>query len=121
MTLSSLIRKTVLPIVEVCVPDEYKTEAGVDPAKVYCTFNFFELPEGIGDDCAFFTRAAVQLHLFTPLKTPTTALRRRLWAALAAVEDFSLPTVENASDDIGQHYVFEFDAVGDFAEEADNG
>nr|DAE18762.1 MAG TPA: hypothetical protein [Siphoviridae sp. ctrAT9] len=112
MTLNERIIAVVTPIVPVCVPDLLVTEAGETPPEEYCTFNFPLEPEALADDTAQLQRALVQLHYFAPLKTNTVPTRRALWAVLAAAEDFSPALIENATDHTGQHYVFEFDAVG---------
>lgn len=120
MTLNEKIIAVVSPIVPVCVPDILVTKAGETPPERYCTFNYTELPAGIGDNTACLTRALVQVHYFAPLKASTLAVRRALRDAIAAVDDFTLPSIENATDATGQHYVLEFDAVGRWEAE-DNG
>lgn len=112
MTLNERIIAVVTPIVPVCVPDLLVTEAGETPPEEYCTFNFPLEPEALADDAAQLQRALVQLHYLAPLKANTVTTRRALWQALAAVEDFTAPDITNATDHTGQHYVFEFDAVG---------
>lgn len=112
MTLNERIIAVVTPIVPVCVPDLLVTEAGETPPEEYCTFNFPLEPEALADDAAHLQRALVQVHYLAPLKANTVATRRALWRALAAVEDFTAPDITNATDQTGQHYVFEFDAVG---------
>lgn len=106
-TLDDLILDAVTPVVKPCVQDLYTGEA-----VEYCTFNYNELAAAFGDNRAHAMRALVQLHYFAPLKTNTVPTRRALWAAIAAAEDFSPALIENATDHTGQHYVFEFDAVG---------
>ena len=112
MTLNERIIAVVTPIVPVCVPDLLVTEAGETPPEEYCTFNFPLEPEAIADDAAQLQRALVQLHYLAPLKANTVATRRKLWQALASVDEFTSPDITNASDQTGQHYVFEFEAVG---------
>lgn len=119
MTLNEKIIAVVTPIVPVCVPDLLVTEAGETSPKRYCTFNYTELPDGLGDNCAALTRALVQVHYFAPLRESTIKTRHALRDAIAAVDDFTLPSIENATDEAGQHYVLEFDAVGRW--EADDG
>ena len=111
MTLNERIIAVVTPIVPVCVPDLLVTEAGETPPEEYCTFNYNELSDALGDNRAHAMRALVQLHYLAPLKANTVATRRALWQALASVEEFSLPTISSATDELGQHYVFEFDAL----------
>ena len=112
MTLNEKIIAAVTPIVAVCVPDLLVTKPGEMPPEEYCTFNFPLEPEAIADDTAQLQRALVQLHYFAPLGVSTVSVRRRLWAAIAAAEDFSPALIENATDQTGQHYVYEFEAVG---------
>lgn len=119
MTLNEKIIAVVSPIVPVCVPDLLVTEAGETPPERYCTFNYTELPDGLGDNCAALTRALVQVHYFASLRESTIKTRHALRDAIAAVDDFTLPSIENATDETGQHYVLEFDAVGRW--EADDG
>ena len=119
MTLNEKIIAAVSPVVPVCVPDILVTEAGETPPERYCTFNYTELPEGIGDNAACLTRALVQVHYFAPLKASTLAVWHALRDAIAAVDDFTLPGIENATDATGQHYVLEFDAVGRWEAEND--
>lgn len=112
MTLNESIIAVVSPVVPVCVPDILVTKAGETPPERYCTFNYTELAEGIGDNAAHLTRALVQVHYFAPLRESTIKTRHALRDAIAAVDDFTLPSIENATDETGQHYVLEFDAVG---------
>ena len=119
MTLNERIIAVVTPIVPVCVPDLLVTKAGETPPERYCTFNYTELPDGLGDNCAALTRALVQVHYFAPLRESTIKTRHALRDAIAAVDDFTLPSIENATDETGQHYVLEFDAVGRWKVEDD--
>ena len=119
MTLNEKIIAVVSPIVPVCVPDMLVTEAGETPPERYCTFNYTELPDGLGDNCAALTRAVVQVHYFAPLRESTVKTRHALRDAIAAVDEFTLPSIENATNETGQHYVLEFDAVGRWEAEDD--
>ena len=119
MSINETIIQAVTPIVPVCVPDAYRPDAGETPAEVYCTFNYSEMPEGIGDNAAHLTRALVQVHYYAPLRKSTIKTRHALRDAIAAVDNFTLPSIENATDETGQHYVLEFDAVGRWEVEDD--
>lgn len=111
MTLNEQIITAVTPVVPVCVPDLLITEASETPPDEYCTFRYDDLADALGDDSAHAMRALVQVHFLAPLRANTVETRRKLWTALAAVEEFSPADVTNASDQTGQHYVFEFDAL----------
>lgn len=106
-TLDDLILDAVTPVVKPCVPHLYTGEA-----IEYCTFNYTVIADALGDNRANAMRALVQVHYLAPLKANTAATRRALWQALAAVEDFTAPDITNATDPTGQHYVYEFEAVG---------
>lgn len=114
MTLDDFIIKTVSPVVKPVVPNLYTGES-----VRYCTFNYLEMPEGIGDNAAHLTRAVVQVHYFAPLRESTIKTRHALRDAIASVDNFTLPSIENATDETGQHYVLEFDAVGSWEAEND--
>nr|DAQ51102.1 MAG TPA: hypothetical protein [Caudoviricetes sp.] len=113
MTLNEQIIAAVTPVVPVCVPDLLVTEAGETPPEEYCTFDYTQTAGLSGDDGIDVGLARVQLHYFSPLKASTVAKRRTLAAAIEAVDTFSLPTITPATDEFGQHYVFEFDALAD--------
>lgn len=108
--LNQRIIAAVHPVAGVCVPDLYLGEQ-----ETYCTFNFTELPEGLGDNGMRAVRYLVQVHLFLPLKAESVTIRRQLRAALLAA-DFSPPSITNATDDLSQHYVYEFEDVGGLAD-----
>lgn len=113
MTLNEKIIAVVTPIVSVCVPDLLVTEADETPPEEYCTFDYTQTAGLAGDDGTDIGIARVQLHYLAPLKASTVARRRALGAAIEAVDEFSIPTVTPATDEFGQHYVFEFDALTD--------
>ena len=107
MTLNERIIAVVTPIVPVCVPDLLVTEAGETPPEEYCTFDYTQTAGLAGDDGTDVGLARVQLHYLAP----TVAKRRALTAAIEETDEFSLPTVSPTTDELGQHYVFEFDAL----------
>lgn len=96
------LRAAILPIVAVCEPNQYD-----GPATEYCTYTYTEMPEGRRDDSAEGVRLLVSLHWFLPTRQRPSK-RRRIAAAIEEIEG-TPPTVENASDRDGQHYVFEFE------------
>ena len=100
------IQWAVEPLVAVCVPDRY-----TGAAKEYCTFNYNEIPAGFGDNVPHAVRYVVQVHWFLPLKRRPHPKKKLLRRALTAVRGFSAPEIVNASDEMGQHYVYEFEAV----------
>lgn len=107
MTLDSKIRAAVEPYVPVCVPDYYTGDA-----EEYCTYNYNEIPDVFGDNAPSAVRYLVQVHWYLPLKRRPQPKKRQLGRALGRIQRLATwPTVENVSDDAGQHYVYEFQAV----------
>lgn len=107
--LDDQIVAAVSAVVRPCVPNEYTGEAAE-----YCIYNYNALSDAFGDDRAHTMRSLVQVHYLAPLKADTLATRRKLWQALAAVDEFTAPDITNATDQTGQHYVYEFEAIGGF-------
>lgn len=95
----------VLPIVPVCEPAVYGGDA-----EAYCTYNATELPEGFGDNAPQSVRYLLQLHYFCPLMGNPLPTVRQLQRAVADA-DFTYPSLEDASDLDGRHYVLEFEGV----------
>ena len=117
MTLNEQIIKAVTQIVAVCVPDLLKLEPDETPPEEYCVFSYSSAAALSADNAVAERVARVQLAYCAPLEASTVRTRARLAAAIAAVDTFSLPTITPATDELGQQYVYEFDAI----EEADDG
>lgn len=95
-----------------CFPwEDYE---GSEDAKLsrYFVFNYDVVPYTFGNDDAPFERYLIQLHYFCPRGENTVRLRRQIKRSIALTEDFTIPSETNASDQDGQHYVFEFEALG---------
>ena len=72
--------------------DTYKGKA-----TEYIVFNYTAIPEDFGDDDAQHWRYLTQVHLYAPHEKNSLAYR---------------PTITPASDETGQHYVFECEISG---------
>lgn len=107
MSLNEEIRAVVTPIVPVCDPDYYGGEQ-----ETYCTFGYTEIPANPGDNAPQAYRCLVDLHLFLPRGKNSVVIRRTLRRAITDVDTWTAPTITNASDETGQHFVFEFEAIG---------
>lgn len=106
MTLEEKIRSAVTPLVPVCVENRYTGDE-----EEYCTYNFNEIPAGFGDNRAHAVRYLCQVHWFLPAERRPRPKKKQLRRALAAVRGFATPEIVNATDEVGQHYVYEFQAV----------
>ena len=103
-TVAATVRAAVLPIVPVCAPDVYRGKQ-----QEYCVYTMFRRPTLFGDDRPHAMRYLVSVHWFAPVQINPTEKVLAISRALASIGTY--PTVENASDLTGQHYVFQFEAV----------
>lgn len=86
--------------------DTYKGKA-----TEYIVFNYTAVPEDFGDDDAQHWRYLTQVHLYAPHEKNSLAYRREITRRLVA-GGFTRPTITPASDETGQHYVFECEISG---------
>ena len=107
-TINARIIEAATSVVAVCVPDVYRPGAEETAATEYCTFNCSEIPDCFGDDGPGAMRYLCQLHYYAPDGTNSLLTRKLLRRALHGA-GFTYPSVENASDGEGQHFVFSFE------------
>ena len=100
MSLEATIRAALQPIVPVVEPEVYTGEQ-----LEYIVFNYDEL-FFYAESTAKERRCLVQVHLFLPRKVNPLQKKRQIANALADA-GFTYPTINDASDGDGQHYVFE--------------
>ena len=106
MSVDSAIRAAILPVVQVCEPHRYDGDAAE-----YCTYNYGIRSAGWGDNHPCVAVYQVQLHWFLPVGDNPLARQTQIVQALLAI-DTSIPVVADASDDLCQHYVIEFEMLG---------
>ena len=105
MSVNKAIMGAVSPIIPICVPNVYRgTELE------YTTFNYSELPDDFGDDSPGTIRYLVQVHYFCQTDKNPLGEKRKIRNALSA-SGFTYPSTTDASDDEGQHFVFECEYV----------
>lgn len=76
----------------------------------YLVYNYYVIPEVYADSVAHAARYSIQLHLYLPQKTNPNSIKLQI--INACVENhFTFPSMTNASDGDGQHYVFTFEFV----------
>lgn len=105
MSTDEKIISALNPIVETVVPVVYHGEE-----KEYIVFNYntlFFYAEGT----AKARRDLVQIHWFLPLKGNPNA-KKKLIADAINEAGFTYPSIENASNNDNQHYVFECECTG---------
>lgn len=109
MSINSTIIKSLEPIGWPVVSSERRTEENR-----YIVFNYTSLPDNFGDDAPQHERYLIQIHMFCPSVTNTVVLRKQV-KRLLFESGFTFPTMTDASDDEGQHWVFECEmAVGPY-------
>ena len=107
MTINEIIINRMAPIVGQCVPNVYTGDAAE-----YSTFNYIEIPQVTAENGPSAIRYSVQLHWFLPNgKNPIAKkklIKREIFSAGG-----TFPIVTDASDNICQHFVFEFSILGE--------
>lgn len=104
MSVEAQIRAAVSTLGYPCVANIY---AGAE--KTYFVFNYTVLPDNFADDEPQHERYLVQLHLYAPHTLNTAATRKTIRSLLRGA--FNAPTEMAASDELNQHYVFEFEVT----------
>ena len=74
----------------------------------YLVYNYYVIPQVYAEATAHAARYSVQLHLYLPHKENPNAVKLAIINACVAA-GFTFPSMTNASDKEGQHYVFEFE------------
>lgn len=76
----------------------------------YLVYNYYVIPEVYADSAAHAARYSIQLHLYIPHKENPNPIKLQIYSACHE-NSFPTPSMTNASDDEGQHYVFTFEYV----------
>ena len=100
MSLNSTL-KTALESIAPTAPDVY-----LGDETTYIIFNYNSIPADFGNDAPAHERYLVQVHLYCPHSVNSLSMRRSIKTALTGA-GFTWPAYENASDEEGQHHVFE--------------
>lgn len=101
MNLDERIRTALDGVCDVIVPQVYTGDA-----QEYIVFNYSEYPLVFADDAPQSIGYSVQVHLFMPLKVNPNTKKDSIKNALFSA-GFSYPSIQDVTDDEGQHYVFE--------------
>lgn len=100
MNLDARIRTALDGVCDVIVPQVY-----TGTATEYIVFNYSEYPLEFADNAPHTVGYSVQVHLFMPLKANPNARKESIKNALFSA-GFSYPSIQDVTDDEGQHYVF---------------
>lgn len=101
MNLDARIRAALTGICDVVVPQVYTGDA-----QEYIVFNYSEYPLVFTDNAPRMAGYSIQIHLFMPLKVNPNAKKESIKNALFSA-GFSYPSIQDVTDNEGQHYVFE--------------
>ena len=74
----------------------------------YLVYTYYVIPAVFADSVSHAARYSIQLHLYLPQKTNPNTYKLAIIAACYE-NGFTFPSMTNASDGDGQHYVFEFE------------
>lgn len=101
MTIDETLMATLSDLVPELAPNQYTGKA-----LEYLVWNYNVLPAVFADSKPDAARYLVQVHWFLPHSVNPAAKRTQLCRALNAA-GFTYPSIVNASDKEGQHYVLE--------------
>ena len=105
MSIEERIITALSPIVSEIMPNVYTGDS-----LEYIEFNYNEIPAVIADSTTDTYRCIVQVHYYLPSKQNPTATKKQIIEALNDA-GFTMPSITNASDQNGQHYVFECEGI----------
>ncbi len=101
MSINSIIINTLSPVSLPVEPDEY-TGAGDE----YITFNYNSQGDDFADDIPQHERYSMQVHYVCPSGKNSISIREQIKQLLFGA-GFTWPTVTDATDSDGQHWIFE--------------
>ena len=100
MNLDERIRTALDGVCDVIVPQVY-----TGTATEYIVFNYSEYPLEFADNAPHTVGCSIQVHLFMPLKANPNTIKNNIQNSLFAA-GFSYPSIQDVTDEEGQHYVF---------------
>lgn len=110
--LNQVLLNALRPICSNVYPDVYtgkETE--------YIVFTFDIRPDNFGDDFPFHLTYDVRVHYLAPLKKDVIRNRVNILVALSNIVGATYPEEVNATDEEGQHYVYDFQVMGESYDE----
>lgn len=78
-------------------------------AETYFVFNYQVIPDNFADNEPQHERYLVQLHLYAPHTLNTATIRKTIRGLIKSA--FTAPSEMAASDELNQHYVYEFEVL----------
>ena len=116
MSLEARLREQLLPIVPVVKPQRYDGDA-----LEYIVLRITVVPDLHAESQPRAFRCLVSVHWYLPLRLeayPSEGInpleRKKQIASAIRAAGCTWPSIEDASDDNGQHYVFECEGMDDY-------
>lgn len=106
--INKLLIDTLKPICKNVYPDIYtgkETE--------YIVFLYEIRPDNFGDNVPFHLTYDVRIHYLAPLKKDVINIRKSIIRAISEIDWATYPIETNATDDEGQHFVYDFEMIGE--------
>lgn len=107
MSVNELLRTALLPMCDEVVADVY-----VGDADTYIVFNYTTHGADYADDTPGHELYLIQVHFYCPRTFDSTDMKKEIKNALFAI-GCTWPAVIPASDEDGQHLVFECEYVSE--------
>lgn len=100
MTVDQRIRAALADICDVIKPNVYTGDA-----TEYIVYNYSEYPLEFADNAPQSIGYSVQVHYFCPLGKNPNTIKDNIQNSLFTA-GFSYPSIQDVTDEEGQHYVF---------------
>lgn len=106
MTVYKILRNAITPFVPICEPDSYSGEE-----TEYCTFVINDAPLVFAEGRPHEIVCQIAMDWYLPKYVDPVEKKYKICASLLR-NGFTAPYVQNATDGVGQHYIFEFEYPG---------
>ena len=107
-----MINKDIMDALKPIVPNVYP-DVYTGKETEYIVFLYDIQPANFGDDYPFHINYDVRVHYLAPLKKDVIDKRIAIIKALSELNFSTYPEETNATDDEGQHYVYDFVMMGE--------
>ena len=110
-----MINKDIMDALKPIVPNVYP-DVYTGKETEYIVFLYDIQPTNFGDDYPLHLTYQIRVHDLAPLKKDVIQKRIAIIKALSELNFSTYPEETNATDEEGQHYVYDFDMMGDVFE-----
>lgn len=107
-----MINSTLINTLKSIVPNVYP-DVYTGKETEYIVFIYDIRPDNYGDDIPFHLTYDVRVHYLAPLKKDVTQKRIAIIQAISNIDFATYPSEVNATDEDGQHFVYDFEMIGE--------